>query len=228
MASDAVAPHSPLGVGAAPDARCIANKWTERQRHAEVVSRVPSNATRILDVGCIRHSRARRGYGNLHAQLHVSFPDAHIIGIDTDREGIEQMHAPGYDVRQMNASALDFQQEFDAIVAGEVIEHLENPGLFFASAADHLHPGAPLVITTPNPNGVRFFRKAWNGAWTSKHHTCWISPQHLSTLAGRAAGLDVVDLSYIRPPGGLSAWLYGRGRERVGATQYVATLQEGI
>jgi len=48
----------------------------------------------------------------------------------------------------------------------------------------------------------------------------------LKTLVERAAGLEVADVEYLRPTGGLAAWLYNRGKERVGATQYVATVRE--
>lgn len=40
--------------------------------------------------------------------------------------------------------------QYDAIVSCEGLEHIANPGLFMASARDHLNPGGTLVITTPN------------------------------------------------------------------------------
>jgi SAM-dependent methyltransferase len=44
----------------------------------------------------------------------------------------------------------DSLTKYDAIVSCEGLEHIANPGLFFASARDHLNPGGTLVITTPN------------------------------------------------------------------------------
>ena len=42
--------------------------------------------------------------------------------------------------------------KFDTIVAGELLEHLENPMLFLKQCFDALLPGGLLVLSTPNPN----------------------------------------------------------------------------
>jgi len=41
---------------------------------------------------------------------------------------------------------------FDAILAGELLEHLENPLGFIRNCMEVLSPGGVLIITTPNPN----------------------------------------------------------------------------
>lgn len=43
---------------------------------------------------------------------------------------------------------------FDAITAGEIFEHLENPNLFLKGAHNILKPGGLLVLSTPNPNSI--------------------------------------------------------------------------
>jgi len=42
-------------------------------------------------------------------------------------------------------------RRFDAIVAGEVLEHLENPYRFVRDCREALRPGGRLVLSTPNP-----------------------------------------------------------------------------
>lgn len=224
--TDAYAPHAPLGAGAEPQARAIANTWSERERFAAIVDALPADADRILDVGCVRHGRDRRAYGNLHAQLHASFPDADVIGIDTDADELDRMDAPGYDVRHADAETFALAAPVGAIVAGELIEHLENPGRFLRRAAEFLRPEGTLVVTTPNPSALRYWRKAFRGEWTSEHHTCWVSPQHLATLCERVGGLAVESVDYLAPPGGwVSGWLFGHGHERMSGTTYVATVR---
>ena len=46
------------------------------------------------------------------------------------------------------------KNEFDAITAGEIIEHLENPNNFLQGAYEILKPNGVLVLSTPNPNSI--------------------------------------------------------------------------
>jgi len=46
------------------------------------------------------------------------------------------------------------ESEFDAITAGEIIEHLEDPNLFLQGAYKTLKKGGVLVLSTPNPNSI--------------------------------------------------------------------------
>jgi len=50
-------------------------------------------------------------------------------------------------------------EAFEAIVAIEVIEHLENPTQFMRTAGRHLRPGGVLVFTTPNVVSLQSRRK---------------------------------------------------------------------
>ena len=43
-----------------------------------------------------------------------------------------------------------FDRMFDLIIAGDVIEHVENQGLFLRNILKHLKDGGELIITTPN------------------------------------------------------------------------------
>jgi len=53
-----------------------------------------------------------------------------------------------------NLANLFKKNEFDAITAGEIIEHLENPNLFLQGAYKTLKKGGVLVLSTPNPNSI--------------------------------------------------------------------------
>lgn len=46
------------------------------------------------------------------------------------------------------------ENSFDAILAGEIIEHLEQPVEFLRLCNKTLKPGGLLVISTPNPNSI--------------------------------------------------------------------------
>jgi SAM-dependent methyltransferase len=73
-----------------------------------------------------------------------------LVGIEVSEEQVEALRAEGFDIRLGDAENFDLGEAFDVIVAGELIEHLSNPGLFLDRARSHLRPGGILALTTPN------------------------------------------------------------------------------
>jgi SAM-dependent methyltransferase len=112
--------------------------------------------TAVLDLGCVDARPARRsGHTSAHApdllfrRLVEVNPDA--VGVDHDAEGVAALQSAGYHAVCANVQTLDLGWQFDTIVAGELIEHLDNPGLFLTAVRRHLKPGGKLILTTPNP-----------------------------------------------------------------------------
>ena len=78
-------------------------------------------------------------------------------------------------------------ESFDLIVLSDVIEHLNNPGLALANLADHLAPGARMIITTPNATFAGNFLKTLlrlplDVYWD---HTALYAPEHIQALCDR-------------------------------------------
>lgn len=193
----------------------------DHKRIESLLARVPNDATRILDVGCVRHDADRRDRGNLHARLVKEYPQAEVVGIDLPGEETRRMQAEGYNVYQKNAETFEFDRLFDVIVAGELIEHLPNPGNFLSQAEKHLSHDGVILLSTPNPNHIRWDIYALAGKWTSAEHTCWISPYQLETLVERATkDLTVIETEWI-PPFPLYRLAYLLYK-RMGSPQYVA------
>jgi SAM-dependent methyltransferase len=82
---------------------------------------------------------------------------------------------------------MDLGRTFDCIVAGEVIEHLSNPGAFLDKMALHLKPDGHLIITTPNAFNIRLFWRILKNNNIKAHgeHTCWYDPLTLTQLLMR-------------------------------------------
>lgn len=55
--------------------------------------------------------------------------------------------------RDLDRQPLELPGRFDTIVLLAVVEHLSRPDWVFAQAAEHLHPGGRLLMTTPSPFG---------------------------------------------------------------------------
>jgi SAM-dependent methyltransferase len=133
--------------------------------------------------------------------LHALLVDAgySVLGADVDREHMKLMAEAGYEVVYMDAQAIPPEGEkFDTIVAGELIEHLENPGLFLSGCRRRLAPQGRLILTTPNPFGVmdilgyiKNFDRAFN-----VEHTCWFDAQTIRQLLERC-GFRIVELRFV-------------------------------
>jgi SAM-dependent methyltransferase len=73
-----------------------------------------------------------------------------VYGLDLDTPVIIPQNYKGNFVH--DATRLDeIKERFDTILAGEIIEHLDNPQAFLSGCYSILKPGGYLVISTPNP-----------------------------------------------------------------------------
>lgn len=83
-----------------------------------------------------------------------------------------------------NAEGFDMGQRYKVIFAGDLIEHLSNPGMFLEISKAHTEPDGRLIVTTPN--AFNLFNIA--GKMTRSDpvvnydHTCYFNPPTLSRL----------------------------------------------
>ena len=71
-----------------------------------------------------------------------------VYGLDTDYDPNKIKNTEKYKIG--NAENFTFDVKFDVIFAGDLIEHLSNPGLFLQSCVNNLKEGGKILITTPN------------------------------------------------------------------------------
>lgn len=85
-----------------------------------------------------------------------------LYGFDFDEKGLKILEENGatnlYQADLENLDAVDLDKKFDVIVAGEMIEHLSNPGLFLKGIQRYMSEDTKLLITTINAYmGMRFW-----------------------------------------------------------------------
>ncbi|MDS4027984.1 MAG: class I SAM-dependent methyltransferase [Candidatus Contendobacter sp.] len=121
--------------------------------------------------------------------------NSEMVSILRDRYKIENVIQG--DAEQLDMLAL---QKFDVIVAGELIEHLNNPGLFLKSAQYVLAPEGKLIITTTNAFCLRrFIRIPFGVESIHPDHTYYFSHSTLHTLVNRFGYLQIDAMSYSLP-----------------------------
>lgn len=135
----------------------------------------------VLHLGCADWplTRARLRDGSLlHARL-AGVTDR-LWGIDASAEGIRLMTEAGYaglvaiDSTAGLASAL--RRTFDRVVAGEILEHLDDPGSFLAGLRGVCHPGTLLLLTVPNFASLkRLPRLLWGEETVHPDHRAYYS-----------------------------------------------------
>ncbi len=141
----------------------------------------------VLDIGCAGHGPKPDDPHWLHGLLRNRF--ARVVGIDIDPPNVETLRRAGFEnVHVASAENFELGEKFDSIVAGEVIEHLSNPGLFLDRAREHLRAGGRVVLTTPNPfslfNMLYAFLK-FPKTCSNSEHTCWFCPRTTHELVSR-------------------------------------------
>jgi SAM-dependent methyltransferase len=116
------------------------------------------------------------------------------LGIDILEERVREACEHGFHFEVANAEHLPYHNSFDVVVAGELVEHVYNAGLFFDSAWKALRPAGRLILTTPNSFALSKMLYAMLLGIECCHpeHTCYYSPQTLSYIATRH-GFSVVE-----------------------------------
>lgn len=82
------------------------------------------------------------------------------MGIDIERGEISKLKKKGYNVVYADAQDFDLKENFDVIVAGEIIEHLSNPSGLLKCVKKHLKNNGLFIVSFPNILSFHRFRKA--------------------------------------------------------------------
>jgi SAM-dependent methyltransferase len=112
----------------------------------ELRIRVPAGARRVLDVGC--------GAGGLGAALKAERAGLEVVGIEGFPEAAAEARGVLDEVLELDLDALGSLphpiEHFDAMIFGDVLEHLRDPERLLRALLPHLAVGGVLVCSIPN------------------------------------------------------------------------------
>ena len=135
----------------------------------------------ILDIGSAE--------GHLHQLIIKSNPDKKIYTLDN-------LPSADFVINLDNPKKLG--KKFDTVIAGEIIEHLEDPIKFVKFCKTILKKGGRLIITTPNAIGLQYLRsEAWCVYYKNyRGHTQAFTIEMLKRIL-RDEGFSLIKTDYI-------------------------------
>ena len=129
----------------------------------------PRRGERVLDLGC--------GDGALTEKLVAA--GCRVVAVDSSPEQVWAALGRGLDARIVDATALGFDGEFDAVFSNAVLHWIRDPDAVLAEVHRALKPGGRLVAEFGGAGCVASIRKAFGRA-----------------LAGRGVDADAIDPWY--------------------------------
>lgn len=149
---------------------------------------------KVLHLGCTNYPYTKEALDNgilLHFELERVA--AELSGFDFDRTGLDLLeNAGGRNLFQADLEKLpevQLEETFEVIIAGEIIEHLRNPGLFLEGIKRFMDGRTDLVITTVNAFcALRFMLYGLRGRGGLNEP---VHPDHVAYYSYKTLGLAV-------------------------------------
>ncbi len=153
-----------------------------------------SKGKSVLHLGFIQHMLYEQQIKNgdwLHNKLDEVA--SKLVGLDYLKDEVANISEKyGYECYYGDAMKLEdaqISEKFDVIICGELIEHVENPGLMLNGIKRFMHENSTLIITTPNPWSLNRMKlilfKNLENKWLNKEHVSWFSYGTLEQLLDR-------------------------------------------
>jgi len=194
----------------------MTQKWSpaDYQQHASFVPALgapllaqlsPAAGERILDLGC--------GDGVLTADIVAA--GAIVVGVDASPAMVAEARRKGIDARVMDARALTFDREFDAVFSNAMLHWVADADAALDGVARALKPGGRFVAEFGGHTNVAAITVAIRAVF-GRHgydpRVAWYYPtadEYRGRLEARGFLVDSIGL-FPRPtplPGGMDGWL---------------------
>lgn len=140
-------------------------------------------ARSFLELGC--------GNGYVVDRVRRVHPDWRLVGTELFEEGLDKARIrmpSGVELRQLDATRIPYDAEFDVVGAFDVIEHIEDAPAVLAGMYKAVKPGGGLLITVPQHKWL------WSQADVWAHHVKRYTKDELREEV-EAAGFEVVRIA---------------------------------
>jgi hypothetical protein len=193
-----------------------------------------ARAKRVVHIGFVDEKRLEHKLESgtwLHARL--AEVAASLVGLDVSEEGVRWARERGFEAHAVDAQSPEAVASLgleptEAVIAGEVIEHLDAPGPFLHAMRKLATDDAVLVVTTPNAYRILNFVAPFAGVeLIHPDHTAWHSPHTLRNLL-RRNGWDVEGMAYYQNPGPPNRLLRAARRAFVATARLVPYWCDGL
>ncbi len=161
---------------------------------------------KVIHVGCVDHlplvdKKIAKG-----TWMHKMLDDkaSRCLGIDNNAEGIDYIQKLGYkdtlsiDLIEDKAAKLILDEQWDYLILGELMEHIDNPVLFLSQIREKYgHVIDKVLITVPNAfRWINFKRMLRSKEVINSDHRFWFTPYTLAKICTNA-GLEVEEFGYL-------------------------------
>jgi len=167
----------------------------------EILALVPESARRVLDVGC--------GAGRLGEALKAR-QEAEVVGIEMNEEAaaVARQRLDHVLVGDVEELTLNFEPgSFDAIVCGDILEHLREPERLLRQARKWLASEGCLIASIPNVRHHSVVCSLLQGNWTyesagllDRTHLRFFTRREIEKLFVRA-GFQIEGMWSVNAPG---------------------------
>lgn len=182
---------------------------THKLPRATVVDRIAylegeASGRRVIHVGFVDSGcRSMQDAAGAWLHAHLAERATSLVGIDVDEGGVKEAVDAGYeayavDCRDRAAVEALAIEPAQLVIAGEVIEHLDDPGSFLSGLHALVAPGGLLVVTTPNAYGLfNVFASLALREINHPDHVVMFTWRTLTNLAGRHGWVPVATRTYV-------------------------------
>ena len=120
------------------------------------------------------------------------------IGVELDKIRAQRLQKKGFNVIQGNAETIKIEKKFDVVMAGDLIEHLNNVGLFLETVKKHLKKNGLFIFNTPNAYSINFLIRGllFGGKVPQFNEHTYLFTEDLITEILKRYNLKITNIKY--------------------------------